>query len=742
MCFWYAQDKRVNEMKKWCLIFVLLVCAVTGWAAVPNYRIDLDTQYPARRWMFMPFAGATPLTRGYLYQNGNGWTVSVDWAGFLWYGTSNNWRSTNIVRIAGTWYTNQPYVDFQASNNSFATTGTFYGGVVMSNASNQLIEWGLGRIIVRTSGGIGSPGDLATSGSVYATWAERGNTAYNWALATGGDITGHLTNARVVGVRGRPYATNVPTDGQRHTWDAASTSWVPETPTTGGDMTKAVYDTNDNGVVDTSDALETLTASPPWATGTPVYVETDPVWLAERSGYATGTPVYAEADPVWTIASNLYLTTNTAASTYATGTPVYVETDPVYAADKSEIVTNTGSFAQFSGLGGTTNQLYTSHGDGSGAFQDAPASGAAQSPITNNVDYAGYSFGDANEAIVTNHMAIGSSTVSPGARMYIYIDSSGQTNLVLGGNGANAKRLVIIDNGNSERTYFDENGNLVFQAVDLSIKMISSGEYLYLQPYGGSSTKGFYFTPVNVVNGTTGNLPLTQFGGVFSPNSGTANYQLIDMIHTINQGGSSTGDVRGIWYHPTITSLHGDHYVLLAKSGNARLQSGSLSLGTIGTNAPSPYTNGVIFYTRTVDGTNNGFILDTDGNETELGHHEGVKPIENSYNQWTGKGNWIDLVLLAKTVEAMSGETNIHKDITGPKKDWDVEQQRTLDKRAAEIASHPERVSLYELEMAEYIVLPDDEKTELNRPKDPGPAPKPYVKKSKPQWLLDAEMID
>lgn len=44
------------------------------------------------------------------------------------------------------------------------------------------------------------------------------------------------------------------------------------------------------------------------ATGTPLYVfsETDPVWAAEKSGYATGTPLYAETDPRWTAASNSY----------------------------------------------------------------------------------------------------------------------------------------------------------------------------------------------------------------------------------------------------------------------------------------------------------------------------------------------------------------------------------------------------------------------------------------------------
>ena len=34
-----------------------------------------------------------------------------------------------------------------------------------------------------------------------------------------------------------------------------------------------------------------------YSTGTPIYVETDPVWLADKASYSTGTPVYVESDP-------------------------------------------------------------------------------------------------------------------------------------------------------------------------------------------------------------------------------------------------------------------------------------------------------------------------------------------------------------------------------------------------------------------------------------------------------------
>jgi hypothetical protein len=84
-----------------------------------------------------------------------------------------------------------------------------------------------------------------------------------------------------------------------------------------------------------------------FATGTPVYVESDPVWAMEKSAYATGTPLYAftETDPTWTAASNLYYLKSQADTLFATGTPVYAESDPVWLAEKSGYATGTPLYA-------------------------------------------------------------------------------------------------------------------------------------------------------------------------------------------------------------------------------------------------------------------------------------------------------------------------------------------------------------------------------------------------------------
>jgi len=85
-----------------------------------------------------------------------------------------------------------------------------------------------------------------------------------------------------------------------------------------------------------------------YATGTPVYAESDPVYSVEKSRYATGTPVYVESDPAWTGASNSVWSAiggKQAAGHYATGTPVYAESDPVWAAEKSGYATGTPLYA-------------------------------------------------------------------------------------------------------------------------------------------------------------------------------------------------------------------------------------------------------------------------------------------------------------------------------------------------------------------------------------------------------------
>lgn len=105
-----------------------------------------------------------------------------------------------------------------------------------------------------------------------------------------------------------------------------------------------------------TDAYTKVESDGKYATGTPIYVESDPVWVAASTGYptwveadgkyATGTPIYVETDPVWVAASTGYYTKVESDGLYATGTPVYVETDPVWESEKANYATGTPVYVE------------------------------------------------------------------------------------------------------------------------------------------------------------------------------------------------------------------------------------------------------------------------------------------------------------------------------------------------------------------------------------------------------------
>lgn len=163
---------------------VIMVAGLARLAAgaTPAFSLALDTQRPDREWSIRwVYAGTTPLVRANLYQSGAAYTPSADWVGaFLWYGTNTDWKATSTVKVTGSVSTSVSYIDFQAAASTFPTDGNYYGGVVMTNAgSTRIIEWGLGRVYVRTSGGVGSPGVLSLTGSTWATQATKGAMAYD-----------------------------------------------------------------------------------------------------------------------------------------------------------------------------------------------------------------------------------------------------------------------------------------------------------------------------------------------------------------------------------------------------------------------------------------------------------------------------------------------------------------------------------------------------------------------------------
>ena len=161
---------NLRMLGRLCGILLLLAGTLVLTSAVPQYTFDLDVQKTTTEWEIRwLYAASTPLIRAMLYEDGDAWTPSADWQGFLWYGTNQNWQDTSITKVTGTFSTNNAYIDFQAAVTSFPSAGVFYGGVCMTNAT-QTIEWGLGTVHVRESAGIGTTNVLDPSATV------------NWAL--------------------------------------------------------------------------------------------------------------------------------------------------------------------------------------------------------------------------------------------------------------------------------------------------------------------------------------------------------------------------------------------------------------------------------------------------------------------------------------------------------------------------------------------------------------------------------
>ena len=95
-----------------------------------------------------------------------------------------------------------------------------------------------------------------------------------------------------------------------------------------------------------------------------------------------------------------------------------------------------------------------------------------------------------------------------------------------------------------------------------------------------------------------------------------------------------------------------------------------ITINSLGSNAPSATTGASKLYTKMVLGTNNLYALDENGNETILSAHIGNRHVARSVNHYTGEGQIIDLLALAKAVQALTGDSNIITNIYVPRRDW------------------------------------------------------------------------
>lgn len=82
-----------------------------------------------------------------------------------------------------------------------------------------------------------------------------------------------------------------------------------------------------------------------------------------------------------------------------------------------------------------------------------------------------------------------------------------------------------------------------------------------------SGDAGMRFQQLGNKNITSSALVGYRFAAIYNPTSGNANLTHFNIVPTWNQTGSASGDLIGIDYAPVTTSVLGNHYGLLVRSG-------------------------------------------------------------------------------------------------------------------------------------------------------------------------------
>jgi hypothetical protein len=196
----------------------------------------------------------------------------------------------------------------------------------------------------------------------------------------------------------------------------------------------------------------------------------------------------------------------------------------------------------------------------------------------------------------------GSGTTS-GSTAFVVQNSTGGTLLNLFNNGNlnidNGALYVNGDNGRvgigttSPQYTFDVNGTLrvnntiFFNTSSPTAYIEWNGSALVLSPFSSSGTIDLLATngrsiriTGDITNGTstTFQIPFT-----YTNSSGTGTATFININPTINNTGTYSGTVRGLYYNPTLTSLSGTtHRAIETTSGNVIFNGGNVGIGTTG----------------------------------------------------------------------------------------------------------------------------------------------------------------
>ncbi len=140
-----------------------------------------------------------------------------------------------------------------------------------------------------------------------------------------------------------------------------------------------------------------------------------------------------------------------------------------------------------------------------------------------------------------------------------------------------------------------------------------TGRVLTLELYGASSTTApvFTFNSTSAWNfGIGSSRTFAKYTYQFNPSSGTSPLTGFSITPTINQIGSSSGNIIGIDYSPTLTSLQGNHYAALFRSGQVGIGTATPS-GLLNVNGQTYIGSGTVKPSALFEGesTTQGVLL-------------------------------------------------------------------------------------------------------------------------------------
>jgi len=138
--------------------------------------------------------------------------------------------------------------------------------------------------------------------------------------------------------------------------------------------------------------------------------------------------------------------------------------------------------------------------------------------------------------------------------------------------------LLRVSNGGTVNV--KSNGIIEWQNANARIRSEATGSLSFALDTNHPTSGGFRFRAHAASQTSTADYPITTIEGTFSPTSGAARWIGNKQIFTINQTGTSSGDIVGYLYDPTIAALLGKNIAFLSRSGQHLMNGTTVTAST------------------------------------------------------------------------------------------------------------------------------------------------------------------